>query len=223
MFQILDRPLPAKILGTPEPLTAEWLVIHSTANTGATDEGHYKWLAETDRDGWAHYYLDWGSISRFVPEGFVAPAQGWTGNRKAISIEICEGATETQFVAAWQRAAWLAADILWRYGWGVDRLKPHAEISKLYPGETNHTDPIGFFAKWGRTWTNFLAAVQLNLNQFGDPLPVAAPWQTDAVTRLMQTKLPDGTPMLNDRRHPLEEVKWFELALMLERNRLIDK
>lgn len=188
------------------PLKARRLVIHSTANPGATDEAHFTWLDGARRHGWAHYYLDWDSISQLVPEGFVAPAQGPTANRDSISIEICEGTTREQFDEAWKRAVWLAADILHRYAWSIDAMVSHADISRLYPRETDHTDPIPYFARWGRTWDQFRADVAAALEGMRSYLP-AERWQEEYIDQLMQAGL------LSQRRHPNEPTVWWELAV----------
>lgn len=187
------------------PLQATRLVVHSTANPGVGDESHFSWLDSARQPGWAHYYLDWNSISQVAPEGFVAPAQGPHANRDSISFEICEAVTADQFQQAWDRAVWLAADILSRYGWRVDRLFSHADISRLYPQDTDHTDPIGYFAKWGKTWPQFQANVSAALAA-RSTYPAAETWQEDCVTQLM------NAGMLHQRRPANQPVLWWELA-----------
>jgi hypothetical protein len=213
VYQVFDRLLQEE-LQDRIPLEAKRLVIHSTANPGVGDEAHFKWLNQARRHGWAHYYLDWDSISRLVPEGMVAPAQGPTANRDSISIEICEapaGQTD-EFLEAWERAVWLAADILDRYGWETDVLFSHADISKRYPAETDHTDPIAYFAQFGRSFSDFTADVAAALKQRRE-LPPAEDWQEQLIDQLITEGL------LTERRHPNQPVVWWELAAMLLRVR----
>lgn len=201
-----------------KPIRPARLVIHSTANPGATDEDHFRWLDGARRHGWANYYLDHDSISELVPEGMLAPAQGPTANSDSISIEMCEPATTLpwaeqvrQFQETWNRAVWLSADILHRYGWGVDKLYAHFEISQLYPKETNHTDPQGFFARYGRSWVQFKAEVAQLLEEMHSQYPKPADWQYEPMQWLQQEGL------LHTMRHPRQPVEWWELGYMLQR------
>lgn len=218
-YQVLQRFLKDGIQERT-PLRARRLVVHSTANPGVGDESHFSWLDGARRHGWTHYYLDWDSISQLVPEGFVAPAQGLTANRDSISFEICEGTTQAQFDEAWKRAVWLAADILNRYGWGIDAMVSHVDISRLYPQETDHTDPLGYFARWGRTWEQFKADVAAALESMRS-YPPAAPWQEAYIDQLMQEGL------LSQRRHPNGSAVWWEVAVqnlkLLERIKILEK
>lgn len=218
-YPILVRHLRPDIL-VREPVTPNCLVIHSTANPGATDEAHYKWLDGARRHGWANYYLDWDSISQLVPEGMLAPAQGPTFNARALSIELCEPPTNIplaeqrqMFEEVWRRGVWLAADILFRYGWELHQMLSHADVSRMHPTETDHTDPIAFFARFGRTWAQFQAAVADALEERHRDHPDAEPWQYDPVRRLQEAGL------LHDLRHPRQPVEWWELGFMLERIR----
>lgn len=200
------------------PLRATRLVIHSTANPGATDETHFKWLDADRRHGWAHYYLDWDSISQLVPEGLIAPAQGPTANQDSISIELCEPASNIPaaeqrrlFDAVWARGAWLAADILLRYGWGIDRLQNHADITQQNPTETDHTDPLPLLRRFGKTWAQFVYAAAKLVDEGRQQYPAAAPWQESLIDQMV------AAGQLNQRRHPLQPVVWWELAAMLQR------
>jgi N-acetylmuramoyl-L-alanine amidase len=194
------------------PLTPARLVVHSTDNPGATAEDHFNYLDAEERAGWSHYYLDWDSIRQVVSEGFRAPAQGPTANRDSLSFEMCEPPTdvpqdeqEALFAEVWSRAVALAADILHRYGWGTDRMYSHADISRMY-GETNHTDPIGFLARYGRSWSDFVAAVDAELERLNGALPAPHDWQTAFIDQLLQAGI------ITQRRHPLQPVLWWELA-----------
>lgn len=193
------------------PIRPGRLVIHSTANPGVSDENHFKWLDKARQHGWANYYLDWDSISAVVEEGMLAPAQGATANQDSISIELCEARTHLEFIEVWNRGVWLSADILFRYGWSMNDMQGHFEISRQYPQETDHTDPEPYFRRFGRTWANFKADVQVLLDSMRATYPEAAPWQYEAVKALQAQGL------LNDLRHPRQTVEWWEMAFMIQR------
>jgi hypothetical protein len=225
-YPIFDRWLDPSIQ-EQVPIQPTMLVIHSTANPGVGDEAHFKWLNSARQHGWANYYLDWDSISRLVPEGMLAPAQGPSGNKQAISIEICEPdlkASATvqaqQFQEAWDRAVWLTATICFRYSWATDKVFSHADIAKMYPAETDHQDPIAFFARYGKTFPDFRGAVQELLVKWSTAYGQAADWQYKAVQDLCNMKVTiDGVtqPFLQTARHPLQPVTWWEHAIMLQR------
>ena len=61
------------------------------------------------------------------------------GNRKHISIEICYSKSGgTRFVNAEKRAAKVVAELLEKYGWGIDKVKAHRDFAnKNCPHRTN--------------------------------------------------------------------------------------
>lgn len=85
----------------------KYIVIHYTSNDGDTDENNAKYYASGYRGASAHYYVDSDSITRSVPDNYVAWSVGgkkWndtgtTGggkfygkctNDNSLSIEICD-------------------------------------------------------------------------------------------------------------------------------------
>ena len=143
-----------------KPLKPEGIVVHSTATPGATDEAEQLYFDTGHRGASAHYFADWDSITRCIPENERAWHAGPTANAKFLSIEMCEpaGYDTAKFTEVWDRTVWFVADCCLRYGWGVERILSHDQVSKKWR-ETNHTDPIGYFIKFGRTWAGFVGAV----------------------------------------------------------------
>lgn len=216
-YQILQRFLRPEIQ-IRQALQPDRLVIHSTANPGAGDEAHFQWLDGERRHGWGTYYLDHDSISQLVPEGLVAPAQGPTMNRRALSIEICEPSRDLpleerqrRFNEAWARAVWLSADIAFRWGWDLHAILSHYQVSQMYPAETDHTDPVGFFNQYGRKWVDFLGDVEAELHVRRSEYTPAHPYQSGFMDELLATGL------IADRRHPRQPVEWWELAAVVTR------
>lgn len=64
------------------------------------------------------------------------------GNRKHISIEICYSKSGgTRFVNAEKRAAKVVAELLKKYGWGIDKVKAHRDFAKKdCPHRTNMSE-----------------------------------------------------------------------------------
>lgn len=153
-----------------EPLSPEGLVIHSTATPGATAQNEYVYYNTGERQASAHYFGDWQEIIRCVPENEKAWHAGATANKKYLSYEICEpkdtdSDRQGKFEKTWNNAVWFAADCFIRYGWKFPQvLFSHDAISRLYK-ETDHTDPIGFFAKYNKSWTDFINSVQKEIDK----------------------------------------------------------
>jgi N-acetylmuramoyl-L-alanine amidase len=137
-------------------LKPQGFVIHSTDTPRATAQNEYNYFNSGYRGASAHYFIDSTSIVRTVPENEVAWHAGQTANSKYLSAEMCE--TEP-FEEVWKRTVWLVADACVRYGWSTGpNVWSHRGISNLYH-ETNHTDPIDFLKRNGKTWDDLLTAI----------------------------------------------------------------
>ena len=96
-------------------LSPAWVTIHNTANQnrGASAASHAAYLAGAGKNKFVswHYVVDDKEIWRCIPEHEVAWHAGdganGTGNRKSLSIEICEN-PESSLAAATDSAAQLA-------------------------------------------------------------------------------------------------------------------
>lgn len=152
------------------PLTPQGVVVHSTANPGATAEDHWRYWSSADRQSSAHYVVDWERILRLIPENEIAWHAGTTANRTYMGIEMAEPKPGpdaiAQFSRVWDNTIWLLADVCRRYGWQPtpDRVLSHADISRMYPAETDHQDPIGYLATYGKTMDDLRAAVAQTLS-----------------------------------------------------------
>lgn len=143
-----------------KPLKPEGIVVHSTATPGATDEAEQLYFDNGHWGASAHYFADWDSITRLIPENEQAWHAGPTANSKFLSIEMCEPKEydPAKFFAVWERVVWFVADCCLRYGWGVDYIWSHDLVSKKWR-ESNHTDPTGYLLKYGRNWDQLIKAV----------------------------------------------------------------
>jgi N-acetylmuramoyl-L-alanine amidase len=108
-----------------------------------------------------------------VPVNEMALHAGNTANTRYIGIELCEPKDSDpdrvrKFTETWNRAVWYYAWLLIHYV-GKTTVTPqvipsHAEISKWWK-QTNHTDPVGFFKKYGKTVEMFRSDVQKEINR----------------------------------------------------------
>ena len=144
------------------------IVVHETATPGATAEREYQYFNSANRGASAHAFVDWEDVIQTIPYDEVAWHAGSTANSRYIGIELCRpsGHDPDKFGRVWNNAVSLFADLFREYGFGavtVDNLLSHAEVSSRWR-ETDHTDPVGYFAEYGKTVNDFRDAVQNELN-----------------------------------------------------------
>ena len=142
----------------------EFLVVHSTANPGATAQNHAQYWKSNDtgKQYAVHYVSDWTEALHTMRDNRKAWHVG-NANSRCIGIEICEAKNRAQFDAGIEIAAKACADILRKHGWGTDKMVTHDWCRRNYGG-TDHTDPLPYFKKWGLTWAEFVAMVDLELS-----------------------------------------------------------
>jgi hypothetical protein len=152
------------------PLNPTGQVVHSTADPGATAQDIRNYFNNHEAEASTHAVIDWNSIVEMIPENEIAWHAGPTANSKFLSFEMCEPAADdpdrdSKFQEVWNRAVWYCAKTCVKYGWNTnDNIFSHNGISKMYH-ETNHTDPYGYFAAYGKTWDQFLADVDSEISK----------------------------------------------------------
>lgn len=178
MYEIIDRLLPiGRETNRPgTPLTPQGIVLHETANPGATAEAHAAYWVSAYRGSSVHYVVDPEAIIRLIPESEQAWHAGPTANSRYIGIEMCHFDDSAQFEEVWRRTVWLAADICRRYGWApATAIVTHGWVSQEWH-ETNHTDPDAYLATYDRTIEQFRREVQAQLAQTAGT-PILGPAQ----------------------------------------------
>lgn len=140
-------------------LNASYLVIHETANPGAGDDNHVTYWSNNPAYA-VHYVMDVDGSSVF--HTMANNRKAWhvgNGNAYTVGIELCHATNQADFNAQWNEAVKWAGDYLNSRGWGIDRMLSHNEC-RLKWGGTDHTDPISYFENYGKSWSQFKAAVQ---------------------------------------------------------------
>lgn len=142
-MQITDMLLTNKNARPGTRITPRGLVIHWTANEGkgANAVANRNYFNKPTTEASAHYIVDDKQIVRCLPENEMAYHVGAKQykpeavaklssypNNCTIGIEMCVNA-DGNFQETYRRTVELAADILKRYGWGVDRLWRHFDIT----------------------------------------------------------------------------------------------
>lgn len=162
-------------------ISPSYLVVHSTANPGATAKNHRDYWNRIGNNGsMAHWVIDWtGTCYQMAPSDRLVYHVGY-GNRYSVGIEICEATNATDFAEGFDEAARWCADFLRSRGWGVSRMVSHNEARTLWGG-TDHTDPVPYFARWGKSWADFERLVQryLDGNDPGATGTVGGEWDDD--------------------------------------------
>lgn len=138
-------------------LSADYICIHETASPGATALNHVSYWRGDDTYA-VHYVGDWnGVVYHCVPDNRLCWQVG-NGNPHVIGIELCHATNSADFAKVWDAGVEWAATMLKRHGWGTGRLISHYQATQWWGG-SDHTDPIGYFREFGRTWDQFVAAV----------------------------------------------------------------
>ena len=164
-------------LKCPFSMTPEFVVIHNTAND-APAENEIAYMGRNDSEVSFHYAVDDTEAVQGIPEDRNAwhAGDGGTGeaNRRGIAIEICcSKSGGEKFEKSEQNAASLAADILKRYGWGIEKVRKHQDFNgKNCP---HRTLELG--------WERFLDMVKAELEGVVKAPEVPAKKPVDAVVR----------------------------------------
>lgn len=140
-------------------LSADYLVIHETANPGASAYNHYR-LYSRGYSYAVHYVMELdGSV---VYHTMADNRKSWSvgnGNSRVVSIELCHATSRADFDKQWEEAVKWAGDYLNSRGWGIDRMISHNDARMMFGG-TDHQDPLSYFAQYGKSWNMFKAAVR---------------------------------------------------------------
>ncbi|WGD81779.1 N-acetylmuramoyl-L-alanine amidase [Bacillus subtilis] len=123
-------------LKCPNPMTAEYITIHNTANdASAANEISYM-IGNTSSTSF-HFAVD----DKEVIQGLPLNRNAWhtgdgtngPGNRKSIGVEICYSESGgAKYYAAEKLAIKFVAQLLKERGWGVDRVRKHQDWNGKY-------------------------------------------------------------------------------------------
>lgn len=139
-------------------LNASYLVIHETANPGASAYNHTLLWSRDDTYAVHHVMeLDGSTVYNTVPENRLCWHVG-NGNGYTIGIELAHATNWRDFSKQWSEAVKWTGDELHMRGWDTSRLLSHYEAAQRWGG-SDHTDPMGYFRQYGKTWAQFKQAV----------------------------------------------------------------
>lgn len=141
-------------------INPSYLVIHETADPGATAKQLMTYWRKNPDAYVVHYTMDLDGDT--VYHAMADNRKAWhvgNGNAYTVGIELCHATNKADFNEQWDEAVKWAGDYLHKKGWGIDRLLCHNDC-RLKWGGTDHTDPLGYFESYGKSWSQFKAAVQ---------------------------------------------------------------
>lgn len=160
------------------------VVIHYTASPNDTARTE----ADHERKYWSrafvHEFIDPNEIIQVANPDYKAWGAGERANDRFIHLELCDAANQSDFNISFEKITMRAAEYLYINRLGVTPAKAdgtgtlwsHKDVTD-YLGFTNHTDPIAYLAKWGRTWDDVIRSVMEKYNAIasgGDPEAKAA-------------------------------------------------
>lgn len=152
-------------------LNASYLVIHETANPGASAYNHTLLWARDDTYAVHHVMeLDGSTVYNTVAENRLCWHVG-NGNGYTIGIELAHATNAAEFAKQWGEAVKWTGDELRAHGWDTSRLLSHHEAARRWGG-SDHTDPDGYLRAYGKTWLEFKQAVSAYLGS-GYVAPIA--------------------------------------------------
>lgn len=170
----------------PYTRTPTRVVIHNTAND-APAANEISYMRYNDLEISFHYAVDDVNIVQGIPENRNAWAIGdghGKGNMEGIHIEICYSKSGGEkFDKAEQNAAEFTANLLKKYGWGIDKVTKHRDYDGKYcPHRT-----------LDRGWQRFLSMVKRYME------PAKAPVASKFTPYLIRKNCRDA---LNIRKGP---------------------
>ena len=139
-----------------------WVVVHSSGNPNASLESEIAYMARNQDNAFTQAWCGHNKIIEIANTDYRCWGAGRTANKYAVQIEVTEDKrlTKAQKLQAIDREAfWVAVQCAY-YGIPLNKVYSHADISRMYPQDTDHTDPIAFFKSVGVSWSEFKAQVK---------------------------------------------------------------
>lgn len=183
----------------------KYIVIHYTANDGDTDEGNGNYFANNIVGASAHYFVDDDSITRSVPDDYIAWAVGGSKykytkggtfygkctNANSISIELCDTKkngvydfTETTM----KNAADLVKLLMEKYTVPVERVIRHYDVTgKVCPKP---------FVDDEKAWKEFKERLVDNMEKRYNKISELPTWAKPTIQKLVnEGKIADGNKL----------------------------
>ena len=139
-----------------------WVVVHSSGNPNASIDSEIAYMTRNQDNAYVQAWCGHNKIVEIANTDYRCWGAGRTANKYAVQIEVTEDKrlSKAQKLQAIDREAfWVAVQCAY-YNIPLNKVYSHADISRMYPQDTNHTDPIAFFKSVGVSWSQFKAQVK---------------------------------------------------------------
>lgn len=139
-----------------------WVVVHSSGNPNAGIDSEIAYMARNQDNAYTNAWAGHNKIVEIANTDYPAWGAGRTANKYAVQIEVTEDKrlSKAQKLQAIDREAfWVAVQCAY-YNIPLNKVYSHNDISRMYPQDTNHTDPIAFFKSVGVSWSAFKEQVK---------------------------------------------------------------
>ena len=139
-----------------------WVVVHSSGNPNAGLDSEIAYMTRNQDNAFTNAWCGHNKIVEIANTDYPAWGAGRTANKYAVQIEVTEDKrlSKAQKLQAIDREAfWVAVQCAY-YGIPLNKVYSHADISRMYPQDTDHTDPIAFFKSVGVSWSAFKEQVK---------------------------------------------------------------
>lgn len=183
----------------------KYIVIHYTANDGDTDEGNGNYFANNIVGASAHYFVDDDSITRSVPDDYIAWAVGGSKykytkggkfygkctNANSISIEFCDTKKNGVYdftEATMKNAADLVKLLMKKYTVPVERVIRHYDVTgKVCPKP---------FVDDEKAWKEFKERLVDNMEKRYNKISELPQWAKPTIQKLVnEGKIADGNKL----------------------------
>ena len=183
----------------------KYIVIHYTANDGDTDEGNGNYFANNIVGASAHYFVDDDSITRSVPDDYIAWAVGGSKykytkggtfygkctNANSISIELCDTKKNGVYdftEATIKNAADLVKLLMKKYNVPVERVIRHYDVTgKVCPKP---------FVDDEKAWKEFKERLVDNMEKRYNKISELPQWAKPTIQKLVDSgKIADGNKL----------------------------
>lgn len=145
----------------------EGVVAHETANNNSTIWNEISYMSRNYNNAFVHAFVDANNVIQIHPQQYAVWGAGPYANQRFYQVELVRHKTFDEFARSINNYAELLALVLYQNNLpvttatasGGGTLWSHADVSK-YLGGTTHGDPIGYFASYGYTWSQFVTLVK---------------------------------------------------------------
>ena len=139
-----------------------WVVVHSSGNPNAGIDSEIAYMTKNQDNAFTNAWAGHNKIVEIASTDYRCWGAGRTANKYAVQIEVTEDKrlTKAQKLQAIDRESfWVAVQCAY-YGIPLNKVYSHADISRMCPQDTDHTDPIAFFKSVGVSWSSFKVQVK---------------------------------------------------------------